>query len=87
MPETVIVTIDYAESQGRALGSDFELPLAAPFASYRESLENAIKNAFPSIHLNGRHVRLLWGDVLIRDEDSLLELGIFDGERLSVRLV
>lgn len=86
MPETVIVTIYYAESQGRVLESDFEFPFAAPFASYQESLDNAVKNAFPSMHLNGRHVRLLWGDVLIRDEESLLDLGIFDGGRLSVRL-
>lgn len=87
MPETVIVTIYYAESQGRVLWSDFELPFAAPFASYQESLENAVKNAFPSMHLNGRHVRLIWDDMLIGDDDSMLELGIFDGGCLSVRLV
>ncbi len=86
MPETVIVTIYFTDSHGKVCYSDFELPLAAPFSSYQESLENALKNAFPSMIFNGRHI-MLFGDDALEPDDSLLDMGIFDGAILNVILL
>lgn len=86
MPETVIVTIIYEDQNGSEYRGDFELPLMSPFASYQESLENALRASFPNMIFNGRHATLQYNNEAIEPEDSLATFGAYDGSELKVML-
>lgn len=78
MPDTVIVTIRNMDKS-----CDMELPAKIPIAMWKESLEMAIRQAFPGTVTRKNELVLCRGGVPLDETRTLEHYGIYDGEYLE----
>lgn len=81
MPDTVIVTVCSGTDQ-----ADFELPAKIPLAQWTDTLEQALRQSFYGLRLEGKRVYLCWQERIIPKEATLEQCGIYDGSILMLRL-
>ena len=81
MIETVILTIEYD-----AQTADFELPASVKIRDWIIPLKSALRNSFYGIRLENKTIGLYYQNKLLKDDESLLDYGIYDGSVLVLTL-
>ncbi len=81
MVETVILTIIYNDQS-----ADFELPASVKIKDWIMPLKFALRNSFYGIRLENKTIGLYYQNKLLKNDESLLDYGIYDGSILVLAL-
>jgi len=81
MVETIILTIQYNDQ-----AADFELPASVKIKDWITPLQSALRNSFYGIRLQNKKIQLYYENQLLREDESLLNYGIYDGSILVMVL-
>ena len=84
MPETFIVTI--ADTKGR-FEIDLEIPSVLPFSSFKPKLLEILKTIDGQIFGGWKDYKLIFNRRPFKDNDTMANLGAFDGSKLTVEQV
>ena len=82
MQEYSIVTL---QCTAKKVSIDVELPLSAPFYTYRSSVEQALMSMLRVSASTPKGLRFFFNETEIKPQQSLAELGAWDGSILVVK--
>ena len=80
-PETIIATIEYTDEK---ISVDMELPSNIDVGKLTEKILEVLKNVYAGLFTNWEKCCLIYRNRILKDSETMLSAGIYEGSCLYV---